>query len=247
VKTRRPNSPASARSGLPRATEAKLIAAAARNFRADFPNADRSGCPAPEALKAVAQKRQTQADGVLEHLTCCSPCFAQYEQFLAKERSSKSLRILALCASLVLTLGLSIWLLASRTEPTRPEPQIAKPVPAAPPPKIEYQLASIDLRNRAAVRGEQTAPNEVVASLQRQPLDLRVYLPIGSEPDKYEFQIARDAAGPILSTSGTAKLENRTVILRVQVDLRDLAPGRYLVGIRKGTFRWMYYPVSVAD
>jgi hypothetical protein len=154
---------------------------------------------------------------------------------------------LALCASLVLTLGLSIWFLASRSEPTSPEPQLAKPVPPAPPPKVEYQLASIDLRNRAAVRGEQMAPSEVVASLQRQPLDLRVYLPIGSEPDNYEVQIARDAAAPILSTSGTAKLENRTVILRVQVDLRDLAPGRYQVGIRKGTFRWMYYPVSVAD
>jgi hypothetical protein len=248
VKTRRPDSPASATSGLPRATEAKLIAAAARIFRTGFPNAERSGCPATEALKAVAQKRPiVEAGGVLEHLTCCSPCFAQYEQLLAKERSSKTIRLLALCASVLLTIGLTIWFIASRNESTRPEPQIAKPVTPPPPPKLEYQVASIDLRNRAPVRGEQTAPSEIVASLQRRPLNLRVYLPIGSEPGDYDFQVAREAAAPIISTSGSAKLENRRIILRVQTDLRDLAPGRYIIGIRKGGFRWMYYPVSVAE
>jgi hypothetical protein len=197
----------------------------------------------------VARKRPTvETDGVLEHLTCCSPCFAQYEQFLAKERSSKSLRLLALCASVVLTIGLAIWFFASRTEPIRPEPQIAKPATPPPPPKIEYQLASIDLRNRAPVRGEQSAAADaVVATLQRQPLDLRVYLPIGSEPGEYELQIAREAEAAILSARGTARLEDRNVTLRIPVDLRELAPGRYLLGIRKGNFRWMYYPVTLTD
>jgi hypothetical protein len=249
VNTRRPNSPESAISGLSRETEARLIAAAARVFRTGFPNAERSGCPPREALKAVARKRPTvETDGVLEHLTCCSPCFAQYEQFLANERSSKSLRLLALCASVVLTVGLAVWFFASRTAPILPEPQIAKPITPPPPPKIEYQLASIDLRNRAPVRGEQSATADaVVATLRRQPLDLRVYLPVGSESGDYHFQIGREAAAPIISTSGTAKLENRSVILRIQADLRDLAPGRYILGIRKGSFRWMYYPLTVAD
>ncbi len=245
MNTRRPNSQ-SATSGLPRATEAQLIAAAARVFRTDFPNDERSGCPPPEALKAVAQKRSTaEASGVLEHLTCCSPCFAQYEQFLANERSSKSLRLSALCASVVLTVGLAIWLFASRTAPIRPEPQIAKP---GPPPKVEYQLASIDLRNRAPVRGEQTtAGNEVVATLQKRPLDLRIYLPIGSEPGEFEVQIAREAEAAILSARGTARVEDRNVTLRVPIDLRDLAPGRYLLGIRKGSFRWAYYSLAVTE
>jgi hypothetical protein len=87
----------------------------------------------------------------------------------------------------------------------------------------------------------------VVASLQRRPLDLRVYLPIGSEPGKYELQIAREPGAPIIVSSGAAKLENRSVVLPVRVDVRDLVAGRYVLGIRKGNFRWMYYPVSVAE
>jgi hypothetical protein len=74
-----------------------------------------------------------------------------------------------------------------------------------------------------------------------------VYLPIGSEPGDYELQIAQEADAAILSDRGTAKAEDRNVSLRVQVDLRDLAPGQYLLGIRKGSFRWMYYPLTVAD
>ena len=87
----------------------------------------------------------------------------------------------------------------------------------------------------------------MVASLQRRAVDLRVYLPIGSEPGDYELQIAQEADAAILSARGTAKAEDRNVSLRVQIDLRGLAPGRYLLGMRKGSFRWMYYPLTVAD
>jgi hypothetical protein len=242
---------------LPRRQEAELIAAAAGVFRTAFPNPERIGCPPQEVLRSVARKGRSTAEteSILEHLTCCSPCFTEYERLVHEERVSRNLKILALCASLLITVGLAIWFYASRGEPgiREPEPTIVQqppPVvePPAPPqaPPIQYEVAVIDLRNRAPVRGEQQpAAGEDVASLPRRPLELSVYLPIGSEEGQYELQILREADTPLVAVSGSARFEDRNVVLRLKADLTGLAPGRHLVGIRKGSFRWMYYPITV--
>ena len=109
-----PMSPTSTPEGLPRQRETQLIAAAARVFRTGFPNTDRSGCPTQEALQSVSRKTRgsVESEAVLEHLTCCSPCFAEYERLLRRDRLSKNLKILALCASLLITVGLAVWFYA---------------------------------------------------------------------------------------------------------------------------------------
>jgi hypothetical protein len=247
----------SASDTLPRRQEAELIAAAAGVFRTGFPNPQRIGCPPQEVLRSVARKGRSTAEteSILEHLTCCSPCFTEYERLVHKERVSRNLKILALCASLLITVGLAVWFYVSRGEPgiREPEPTIVQqppPVPEtpAPPqaPPIQYEVAVIDLRNRAPVRGEQQpAPGEdVVASLPARPLELSVYLPIGSEEGQYEIQILREADRPLVTATGSARFEDRNVVLRLKAGLTGLAPGRYLLGVRKGSFRWMYYSIS---
>ena len=76
-------------------------------------------------------------------------------------------------------------------------------------------------------------------------LDLSVYLPIGSEVGPYEIHLAREAETPLINASGAATLENRIIVLRSPVDLTELPPGRYRLGVRKGEFRWMHYTVAL--
>lgn len=246
-----PMSPTSAHEALSRKREAEFIAAAARVFRAGFPNPERSGCPDKEALHSVARKTRdaAESEGVLEHLTCCSPCFAEYEHLLRKDRLSKNMKILALCASLLITVGLVIWFYGPLGQRglRRTQPTIVQKVPS-PPQSLptQYEMAIIDLRNRSPVRGEQPpAPaEEVVASLPTRPLELSVYLPIGSEEGQYEVQILREVGTLFVTVGGSAVFEDRTLVLRLRADLTALNPGRYLLGVRKGNFRWTYYPIS---
>jgi hypothetical protein len=257
VNQRAPMSRTPAPDKLPRQQEAELIAAAAGVFRTGFPNPERIGCPPQGTLHAVARKAggTAETESILEHLTCCSQCFTEYERLVHKERVSRNLKVLALCASLLITTALAIWFYVLRTdqeirqpEPTiiqQPPPVTEQPTPTPVPP-IQYEVAVVDLRNRGPIRGEQqpAAGEDVVASLPARPLELSVYLPIGSEEGQYELQILREADRPLVTASGLAKFEDRNVILRLKADLTGLTPGRYLLGLRKGRFRWAYYPIS---
>jgi hypothetical protein len=246
--------PTSTPEGLPPHQEAQLIAAAARVFRTGFPNADRSGCPTQETLQSISRKVHGAVDSgaVFEHLTCCSPCFADYERLLRRDRISKNLRILALCASLLITVGLAVWFYAvSGKQGLRsPEPRIVQKAPSPPEaPPIQFEVALVDLRNRSPVRGEQQpGPTEIlVASLPTRRLDLSVYLPIGSEEGRYEIRIVREGETPLLTVGGVATLENRIVVLRLRTDLAGFTPGRYLLGVRKANFNWTHYPIALKN
>ena len=245
-------SPGSTPEGLPRQREAELIAAAARVFRTGFPNTDRSGCPAHEALQSVSRKKRgsVESEAVLEHLTCCSPCFSEYERILRRDKLSKNLKILALCASLLITVGLVVWFYAFGGEQglRPPQPTIVQKE-ASPPqaPPTQFEVALVDLRNRSTVRGDQDRPPDgtVVASLPTRRLDLSVYLPIGSEEGQYEIQILRAGETPLVALRGSATLKDHNVILQLRTDLTEIEPGRYLLGLRKASFRWTYYPIAL--
>jgi hypothetical protein len=238
---------------LPRQQEQEILAAASKVFRTAFPNSERAGCPPPITLLSVVRKRCAASEGerILEHMTCCSACFGEYEGLLRKERVSRTLRVLALCAALLITVGAAIWFNGFRgASPVRPsEPlTVQKAPPPTPVPPTPVQIATVDLRNRSTVRGETgpTSGDLVVASLPAQPLDLTIYMPIGSEESRYEVAILRAEGNPLVAVGGSATLQNRKVTMQLRIDLTGLAPGRYLLGVRKSNFRWAYYPIALA-
>jgi hypothetical protein len=237
---------------LPRRREQELIAAAARVFRTRFPNPERTGCPPREVLQSVAQQksRSVESQSILEHLTCCSECFAEYEGVLRKERFSRSLKTLALGALLLITAGLAVWFYVLRGAHgiRQPEPRIVQKEPPRQAPPTQFEMALIDLRNRSPVRGEQEPHPDatVVMSLPIRRLDLSVYLPIGSEEGQYEIQILREAETPLVAVKGSATLKDHNVVLQLRTDLTGLDPGRYRLGLRKANFRWTYYPIALA-
>ena len=238
---------------LPRRREQELIAAAARVFRTRFPNPERTGCPPREVLQSVARQksRSVESQSILEHLTCCSECFAEYEGVLRKERLSRSLKTLALCALLLITAGLAVWFYVLRGAQgiRQPEPRIVQKEPPRQAPPTQFEVALIDLRNRSPVRGEQEPPPDatVVMALPIRRLDLSVYLPIGSEEGQYEIRIVREMETPLLTVGGVATLENRNVVLRLRTDLAGFTPGRYLLAVRKANFNWTHYPIALKN
>ena len=159
--------------------------------------------------------------------------------------------MLTLCAVLVITIGTVIWFNVFRSAPAgRPsEPLVVqKAPPPTPAPPTPVEIATVDLRNRSTVRGEtgSTSGDVVVASIPAQRLDLTIYLPIGSEEGRYQVAILRAEGNPLVAEGGSATLQNRKVTLQLRTDLTGFAPGRYLLGVRKGSFRWAYYPIVLA-
>jgi len=71
---------------LPRQQENEFLGAASKVFRTAFPNSERAGCPSQTALRSVARKECEAGEGerILEHMTCCSVCFGEYEALLRK-------------------------------------------------------------------------------------------------------------------------------------------------------------------
>ena len=234
---------------LPPRLEAQLLAATARILRTGFPNAERTGCPPQQTLQVVARKATSDIESrnVVDHLTCCSPCFTEYERLMRREKAWRNTKLLALCASVLITVGLAVWFYAFRAGPDRriPEPTVAQkePVPRQAIPN-EFEIAVLDLRNQSPVRGDQPpTPGADAASLPARRLALSVYLPIGSEVGEYEMQILRETETPLVSQEGTAKLENENVVVHVRADLTRLASGRYMLRLRRASFSWRYYPV----
>lgn len=75
---------------LPAPTGEMIVDTAIELFRTGFPNTERHGCPSAMAIRAAARRdlKRKETD-VLEHLTCCSPCFAQFERALEGAERTK--------------------------------------------------------------------------------------------------------------------------------------------------------------
>lgn len=246
MKPRVPFSAGAAPERLSPGTEEALVAAAGRLFRAGFPNSERIGCPPRELLMSVSRHSASESDSrcVLDHLSCCSPCFGDYEKLARQNRLARNLKLLALCASVLLCLGVTVWYYARMPE-QRPqiEPPVAKEK-APPQPVQPLQLATLDLRRQTTVRGEQRpAASTDVLSIPARSLDLSVYLPLGSEEGEYEMQLLSEPERPLLSQTGSAALVGNDVVLRLLANLSSVKPGTYTLRLRPSGFSWRNYSI----
>jgi hypothetical protein len=93
----------------------ELITAAGHLFRTGFPNPSRVGCPGPTELQSMVDTvPHSKFPDILDHLSCCSPCFAEYECLVRKNRSLKIINMSAFGVSLLLTGTAAIWYYALR-------------------------------------------------------------------------------------------------------------------------------------
>jgi hypothetical protein len=108
------------------------------------------------------------------------------------------------------------------------------------------QTAVLDLHGMSAVRGE-SLPQTNLPTLEvpRSAKHLVLDLPIGSAEGSYDLALLSESGAQLLSATGAAQLQDRVVILRVDLDLRDVRPGTYVLALRQPGAKWVRYPVRV--
>ncbi len=47
----------------------------------NYPNPERKGCPGDDVVREVAARTELKTDDAWEHITHCSPCYAEFLEF----------------------------------------------------------------------------------------------------------------------------------------------------------------------
>jgi hypothetical protein len=225
-----------------------------------FPNPERKGCPDEETLRAFAEDRLPQGNPILQHVSSCSECYAEYRHYRQdwKDASNKLVaassptppvisvwkaRSWAIAAGILVVVGSGLYV-ANRYH--------AQPVVAPVASSAGPVAANVDLFNAVTVRGgggtdDAPMPLQEV-SLPSSVVNLRVTLPRFSESGAYGIVVAKDRAGTniVARGLGNAVEVDGKVSVNVTLDLRTATPGMYfLATVRdsdKGTY---YYPLKV--
>jgi hypothetical protein len=104
----------------------------------------------------------------------------------------------------------------------------------------------LDLRDRAAVRGENPPEiNQPPLEVPRNTRSLNLELPIGSSEGAYDVALLNQSGAELFRTSAPAQLEDHVVVLRASVYLASVSPGSYFLGVRQSGMQWTRFPVRV--
>jgi hypothetical protein len=218
--------------------EKNLLRAAAQSARSHYEISDRLSCPDTNALKLLAARRAStmQSPDMIDHISTCSPCFAEYSRLRIVHKRMRILSGIAAVA-VVLFVGFAInWL---RTPGSHSQP--VRAIDTQKP--IELVL---DLRAQGVARND--LPVKTIDPSMRLPrsrLALSIYLPIGSEEGNYEVVLVEPPNRAVAETAGKATLRNFVQVLEVDLSSAGIAAGRYEMRLRRGQGQWSSYPVWV--
>jgi len=209
----------------------------------EFPNPERKGCSGPEMLRELAERPQPTRDAAWEHVTHCSPCYREFLDLRSRVKEERRLRRRRALRMRLAVVATAVVLIAAAITTY----QVFHPGQGGTAPGAgAYQSASLDLKDRSVARSAegQTAKTQPLV-LPAKRLDLTIFLPIGSEPGRYEVQFLKKIDEPLLNVAGLAQVEHGTTVLRAKLDLGRQASGSFLVGLRQPPSDWTYYPVTI--
>ena len=222
---------------LTRREESRLLNAGRRVLlNGGFPNPERVGCPDKLTLRAWAYRRLPDEEVLewVDHVGLCSPCYTEYCALRREVVNRRWMRFGAIAAGVFLAIGLGLLAWFGWRQHER---------------DLEaYHLCHLDLRDRLILRGggeEMPKTPNTPLEMSRRRLDFEIDLVTGSEGGTYEIGVVRGDGKLLVKTNGTAKMENYIAVLRGKIDLRNLPPGRYFLGIGRNDFDWQYYPAVV--
>ncbi len=190
-----------------------------------FPNPERVGCPPPETIRALAERRIGRDDPAWDHIWHCSPCFKDFKEIRdarlaaiegAERRTRRNRKISVwsaaalACACLIAVILVSV----NRLKPT---------------------VVPIDLTNAPTLRGEAEDDARVLATMPKKLDELHVTLPLLSPPGQYVLAIlkSRSENAAIALGSATAVGDGPKVTLVIKLDLSAAKPGRYYLATRR--------------
>jgi hypothetical protein len=207
------------------------------------PNPDRTGCPPPETLEALARHELPMEHPAYVHLAECSPCYEEFVAYRQEVDSAEPLRLFdrravrwAAVAALLVLLAVSGWFFARRGgEPNAPPTRAA----------LSEARLGLDLRPYTVSRSEANLPAQPPLALSQRRLALSLLLPVGSEPGAYQVQLLGDGTQVAASASGQAEIVNFVTTLRVALDLSAVPVGDYRLAVRRDGDAWSFYPATV--
>ena len=197
----------------------------------EFPNPERIGCPGSSLLKGIAQGKVslTEAEPWLDHLGSCSPCFQEFREFRRQSTNQRRrvLTLVATAAVLLFAVGGWLWVRARHSVQTT-------------------ETAVLDLRERSVARGQNPSDtNQAPLEIPRTAKHLVLDLPIGSKEGPYDVGLLTGTGDELVRATGTAELRNQVNRLRVDVDLSNIRPGTYSLGVRQAGLEWSRYPIRL--
>ncbi|HUY14955.1 MAG TPA: zf-HC2 domain-containing protein [Terriglobia bacterium] len=105
------------------------------------------------------------------------------------------------------------------------------------------QNLTIDLSHWLVLRGGEQ-PVQAPVELKRARLNLKILLPIGSNPHEYQVAIS-NGSRVLVQAAGPGKLKNGITTVRVHMDCSKLHPGKYTLAIRRNNESWEEYPAII--
>lgn len=219
-----------------------------------FPNPERAGCPQDPVLRAFARNPRQGDTSIVDHVTCCSPCFNAYTAYLDRARDEAKqhratragwIRWSLVSASLGLVLLIVVYALLVKP---RHEPGITHNIPVPitqPATSAEVRHVLLDLATAVPGRGRQPQLQTPIPRIPAEPrIDLTLRLPIGSEVGMYAVRVTSQSLVE-WSSAGRARIEDGEPVLNMRVDFSHIPDGNYeLVVASKG--QRLRVPVVIA-
>jgi hypothetical protein len=219
--------------------ERQLIRIAAEAISTDFPNPERLGCPGSAALKAIARRHLSGPDteDAIDHIATCATCFDEYNRHRRRHLFLRRGRVTLICAAGIVALA-SAWHFGRMN-------RVPEKLPVGQRTLDAVLTATLDLRTRTVERYAkgQHKPEPETPHLRRAVLKLTIRLPIGTEDGAYTIQFWTRDGQPVANAIGNASWDGSTEAVITTVDLRNLAPGEFILALRNGRWSWHTYRV----
>jgi hypothetical protein len=101
---------------------------------------------------------------------------------------------------------------------------------------------------RSATRGEKSTNGSQMIRVPARLLECRMTLPLGSSDGLYYVQVQRAGQSADLKTAqGNATINDGDVRLDVELNLSNMATGRYLLSYRHAGESWHRVPIVITN
>jgi hypothetical protein len=204
-----------------------------------YPNPERKGCPGSAVLQSVATRysdESVEGDENWHHVTHCSECYREFLDFRLKHKGRAKRRSLLIgwgIAAAVLALAGGLFFVRQQRNSVRSE--------RPPNAEVAYQKRTIDI---PSMTRSDDARGSSPITLEREPEELTVNLPVGSKAGTYEFGLLKGDQA-IVSAHADAEIHNGTTAFIIRIDLSKVASGKYSMNVRRVPWDWSHFPVVV--
>lgn len=196
----------------------------------EFPNPERVGCPGNDTIEALARRRLPHTHEAVQHITHCSPCYAEFVAIRHRIRRRRALSIAAIAACLLLATGITSYFLQ----------------PAWLPLQRTVARVTLDLRPYSAFRGaDQSVESLPPLRLPTERLHVILQFPVGADEGLYRLHVNNSLRQVVLDKQVSASLKDHAVTAEGTFDFTHFAPGRYELALQTDQDGWHMYPLVI--